>query len=99
LSTVGVRAVTPIVDGVRARSRIGWQHALDDIYPQSVLRFASGGVPFNVIGTPLSRDAAAVALDLAWTPANRVTITSGYSGVIGKRGDDSTFRIMAALAF
>ena len=32
-------------------------------------------------------------------PIERLTITSGYAGMIGGRGDDSTFRIMAALAF
>jgi len=99
LSTVGVRGVTPIVDGLSARSRIGWQHALNDPYPDATLRFASGTTPFTVIGAPLSRDAAAVAIDLAWTPIERLTITSGYAGMIGGRGDDSTFRIMAALAF
>ena len=94
-----MRGQTPIVEGLSARSRIGWQHVLDRTDPQSTLRFASGNVPFAVAGAPLSRDAAAVALDLAWTPTQRLTITSGYSGVIGGRSDDSIFRIMGSLAF
>ncbi|MFS0735749.1 hypothetical protein ABC347_01750 [Sphingomonas sp. 1P06PA] len=34
-----------------------------------------------------------------WTPTQALTITGGYSGVLGGRGDDSIFRIMASLAF
>ncbi|WP_375427281.1 autotransporter domain-containing protein [uncultured Sphingomonas sp.] len=99
LSTAGFRARTPIVDGLSARSRLGWQHVFDDAYPRSSLRFISGTRPFLVNGAPLSRDAAAVAVDLAWTLANRLTVTSGYSGVIGDKSDDSVFRVMASLAF
>ena len=99
IATLGIRGQTPIVDGLSARSRIGWQHALDRVYPQSTVRFVSGSVPFSVIGAPLSRDAAAVALDLAWTPNERLTITSGYSGIVGGRSDDSIFRIIGSLAF
>lgn len=99
LTTIGVRGQTPIVRGLSARSRIGWQHVLGDARPQAVLQFAGGSVPFAVSGAPLSRDSAAVALDLAWQPVERLTITSGYSGSIGGAGDDSRLRISLAFGF
>ncbi|MET0375365.1 MAG: autotransporter domain-containing protein, partial [Rhizorhabdus sp.] len=60
LSTLGIRGQTPIVEGLSARSRIGWQHAFGDARPDARLRFAGAGVPFAVTGTTLSRDAALV---------------------------------------
>ncbi len=96
LTTLGVRGQTPIAEGLSARSRIGWQHALGDVAPTSRVRFA-GGQTFQVSGAPLSRDAALVSLDLAWQPAERLTITSGYSGSIGGASEDNRLRIMVSL--
>lgn len=99
LSTLGIRGQTPIVEGLSARSRIGWQHAFGDASRDARLRFAGASVPFSVSGTTLSRDAAVVALDLAWMPVEAITVTSGYSGSIGDRGDDNVFRIALAVGF
>ncbi|MEG3083745.1 autotransporter domain-containing protein [Sphingomonas sp. PB2P12] len=97
LTTLGIRGQTPITEGLSARSRIGWQHALDDVAPRSLVQFASGGQAFQVSGAPLSRDAALVSLDLAWQPAERLTITSGYSGSIGGASEDNRFRVTLSL--
>ncbi len=99
LSTLGIRGQTPIVEGLSARSRIGWQHAFGDASPDARLRFAGASVPFSMSGATLSRDAAVVALDLAWMPVEAITVTSGYSGSIGDRGDDNVFRIALAVGF
>lgn len=99
LSTLGIRGQTPIAEGLSARSRIGWQHAFGDASPEARLSFVGNSVPFSVTGTTLSRNAAVVALDLAWMPTQAITITSGYSGSIGDRGDDSVFRIALAFGF
>lgn len=92
-----MRGQTPIAQGLSARSRIGWQHALGDVTPRSLVRFAGGGQTFQVSGAPLSRDAALVSLDLAWQPVERLTITSGYSGSIGGASEDNRLRIMVSL--
>ncbi len=99
LSTLGIRGQTPIIEGLSAGSRIGWQHAFGDASADARSRFAGASVPFVVTGTTLSRDAAVVALDLAWMPTQAITVTSGYSGSIGDRGDDSVFRIALAFGF
>jgi subtilase-type serine protease len=98
-STVGVRSATPITNGLQARARVGWQHGFDDMVPNATLRFANGAVPFSVRGAPLSKDAAAVSLDLIWTPTDRFSISSGYSGLIGGRSDDSAGRITVSFGF
>ena len=97
LTTLGMRGQTPIAQGLSARLRIGWQHALGDVTPRSLVRFAGGGQTFQVSGAPLSRDAALVSLDLAWQPVERLTITSGYSGSIGGASEDNRLRIMVSL--
>ncbi|RDE07189.1 autotransporter outer membrane beta-barrel domain-containing protein [Sphingomonas aracearum] len=99
LSTLGIRGETPITEGISARSRLGWRHVLGDVRPETDLRFSNGAVPFAVTGTPLSRDAAVVSLDLAWSPSENFTLTSGYSGAIGGRDDDNTLRVMLSLGF
>lgn len=97
LTTLGMRGQTPIAEGLSARSRIGWQHALGDITPSSLVRFAGNSQTFQVSGAPLSRDAALVLLDLAWQPVERLTITSGYSGSIGGASEDNRLRVMVSL--
>ena len=97
LTTLGMRGQTPIAEGLSARSRIGWQHALGDVTPSSLVRFAGSSQTFQVSGAPLSRDAALVSLDLAWQPVERLTITSGYSGSIGGVSEDNRLRVMVSL--
>jgi autotransporter-associated beta strand protein len=99
LGTLGLRGQTPITEGLSARSRIGWQRSLDDRRPGSVLQFAAGGSEFAVTGTPLSRDAALLALDLAWQPTERVSITAGYSGLLGDAGSDNRGLVMLSVSF
>ena len=99
LSTVGLRAQTPITDGLSARTRLGWEHGFGDLNPTGRLSFAGSAVPFTVAGAPLSRDAAVASIDLAWQPSDRLTITSGYSGTLGGNGNDNTVRLTAALRF
>lgn len=99
LSNLGLRASTPIVAGVGARGSASWQRVLGDTRPDADLRFAGGSVPFRVTGTGLSRNAVALSLDLAWTPRSNVTLTAGYAGTIGGRGDDSSLRAGIAVGF
>jgi outer membrane autotransporter protein len=98
-SLVGVKLATPITEGLRAHARLGWQHGFNDLRPDTLMRFSAGTVPFDILGAPLSKDSAAVTIDLAWQPRPNLTITSGYSGWIGGQSDDSSVHIAIAIGF
>ncbi|KQS03518.1 hypothetical protein ASG11_03985 [Sphingomonas sp. Leaf357] len=99
MSNLGVRADTPLVGGLSARTQLGWQHVLGIAQPRSTLQFVGGQLPFTVVGATLSRDSAAVSLDLEWRPVETFSIIAGYSGAIGSNGHDSRFRLTAAIGF
>ncbi|RVT43830.1 autotransporter domain-containing protein [Sphingobium algorifonticola] len=99
LGTLGLRGQTPVAQGLSARTRIGWQRTFGDRSPSAALRFAAAGPQFEVSGTPLSRNAALVGLDLTWQPSDRVVVTTGYSGNIGDAGSDNRFRATLSIGF
>lgn len=98
-ASAGLRGTTPIVEGLQARARLAWQHGFDNMVPAARLNFVSGTVPFTVRGASLSKDAANLALDLAWQPVERLTVTSGFAGSIGGSGDDGVFRVGLSFGF
>ncbi|WP_017672090.1 autotransporter outer membrane beta-barrel domain-containing protein [Blastomonas sp. AAP53] len=99
LSTVGLHLHTPVAATLSARSRIGWEHAFSSLNPTSRVQLAGSAVPFTVAGAPLSRDAALASIELVWQPTDRLTISSGYAGILGSNGDDSTLRLAGSLRF
>jgi len=99
LTSAGVRGETPITNGMSARSRLAWQHVIDEGRPDATMQFVSGSLPFTVTGARLSRDTALLAIDVEWRPIRNLAITSGYSGAIGGNGNDSSFRLMGSLSF
>ncbi len=98
-TSAGLRFDTPIVDGLSARGVGAWQRRVEGVAPSSVARFATGGGTFDIAGVPLSRDAVAAGIDLVWAPVANIRVTSSYAGMIGSRGDDSTFRLSASIGF
>ncbi len=100
LSNLGLRADTPFVNGLSARTHLGWRHVIGDARPNATLQFAGASLPFTVTGAGLSRDSALLALDLEWKPVKQISIVAGYSGAIGSNGaDDSRLRLTASLGF
>ncbi|WP_448663697.1 autotransporter domain-containing protein [Sphingomonas sp. CJ20] len=96
---LGVRAETPIVEGLRARANAGWLRRVDGAEPRLRQAFVAGGAGFEVGGAPLSRNAGAAGIDLVWSPSPNVRIVSGYNGRIGSKSDDSSFRVAANIGF
>ena len=100
LSNLGLRADTPIVNGISARTQLGWRHIIGDARPSATLQFAGSTLPFTVTGAGLSRDSATMALDLEWKPVDRLSIIAGYAGAIGGNGaEDNRLRLSASLSF
>jgi len=98
-SLVGLKLTTPITEGLRAHARLGWQHGFNDLHPDALMRFSAGAVPFDILGAPLSKDAATATVELAWQPLPNLTVTSGYSGWIGGQSDDSSLHIAVSIGF
>jgi uncharacterized protein with beta-barrel porin domain len=96
---LGLRAETPIVEGLSARANVAWLRRVDGDAPSLNLGFAGATSGFEVNGVSLSRDAASAGIDLVWSPSANVRIVSGYNGRIGSRGDDSSFRVAASIGF
>jgi outer membrane autotransporter protein len=100
LADVGIRADTSIVDGVRARTQLGWRRVIGDVRPNATLAFAGTDAPFTVAGAGLSRDSATMVLDIEWKPVERLSIVAGYSGSIGGNGaDDNRLQLTASFGF
>ncbi len=98
-ASAGLRFDTPIVEGVSARGVTAWQRRVSGVAPIGAARFAAGASTFDIAGVPLSRDAMTAGIDLVWAPTANIHVTSGYAGLIGSRGTDSTFRLTASIGF
>ncbi len=98
-ASAGLRFDTPIVEGVSARGVTAWQRRVSGVAPIGAARFAAGASTFDITGVPLSRDAMTAGIDLVWAPTANIHVTSGYAGLIGSRGTDSTFRLTASIGF
>lgn len=98
-ASAGFRFDTPIVEGLSARGVSAWQRRVDGAAPTSMARFSAGTSTFDIAGVPLSRDAMTAGLDLVWAPSATIRVTSGYAGLIGNRGTDSTFKLTASIGF
>ncbi|MBI1181650.1 MAG: autotransporter domain-containing protein [Alphaproteobacteria bacterium] len=85
-SQLGLRFDTPVGTGLRACGSVAWQHGFSDLWSQAVLAFQAGGPSFEINGTSLSRDAAAVSLGLVWEPSPNVHVSLSYDGEIGDNG-------------
>jgi outer membrane autotransporter protein len=96
---LGFRAETPIIEGLSARGNAAWLRRVDGTATGLRAAFAGGTAAFDVVGVPLSRDAATAGIDLVWSPSANIRIVSGYEGRIGSKGDDSSFRVAASIGF
>ncbi|UUL83808.1 autotransporter domain-containing protein [Sphingomonas qomolangmaensis] len=98
-ASAGLRFDTPIVDGLSARGVTAWQRRIDGDAPSGAARFTAGTSTFDIAGVPLSRDAVNAGIDIVWAPTPNIRVTSGYAGLIGTRGTDSTFKLTASIGF
>ncbi|WP_180901139.1 autotransporter outer membrane beta-barrel domain-containing protein [Martelella soudanensis] len=86
LSTIGLRFARVFAigeGGLRANATIGWQHAFGDLDPGVSLAFAESGAGFTVLGAPIARDAAVLALGFDFALTQRASLSLGYNGRIG----------------
>ena len=89
LSTLGLRAETPVTGPLAVRASAAWEHGFGDVTPESTLRFAGNGAsPFRIAGAAVGRDAAAVDFALMWRPTERMRFTLSYSGQLGANVQD-----------
>lgn len=86
-STLGLRLETPAAGPVTVRGSIGWNRAWGDLDPVGVHAFP-GGAPFTILGAAGSRDSALARFDAQMRLSSNVTLSVGYDGVLGSRGDD-----------
>ncbi len=98
-ASAGLRFDTPIVAGLSARGVTSWQRRIEGVAPTGAARFSAGASTFDIAGVPLSRDAMTAGIDVVWAPTATIRVSSGYAGLIGSRGTDSTVKLTASIGF
>jgi outer membrane autotransporter protein len=98
-SQLGVRFDTGLGESLSARGSLAWQHGFGDLASTAHLGFNAGGPDFDVFGTALSRNAAALSLALVWTASANVEVSLGYDGEIGTSGDSHMGRAVVSFGF
>lgn len=85
-STVGVRETAALYSNekttVDERLFIGWRHAYSDINPLSLFGFASGSLPFLILGVPIAQNAAIVdaGLEFKLKTTRHLSLRLSYIG-------------------
>ncbi len=69
-----------------------WEHAIGAVTPEATLALASTGIPFDVQGAPLARDAAIIEVgaNLHFLPQASVGIS--YSGQLASSANDQSVK-------
>ena len=100
-TTLGLHAQTTFDMGqnaARLRGTLGWRHAYGDVNPETTMSF-DGSQPFTVAGTPLSRDAAVVALGVDMAMSKTATLGLAYSGQFGNGNQQNTGTVNVSWRF
>ncbi len=100
-TTLGLHAQTTFDMGqnaARLRGTLGWRHAYGDVNPETTMSF-DGSQPFTVAGTPLSRDAAVVALGVDMAMSKSATLGLAYSGQYGNGNKQNTGTVNVSWRF
>jgi outer membrane autotransporter protein len=81
----GDMALSPRLD-------LGWQHALAGITRSQTVSYANAATSFTVLGTPLSKDAAALQAGFDLKLAPSATLSVSYDGSFSPTVENHTFR-------
>ncbi|HUD53132.1 autotransporter outer membrane beta-barrel domain-containing protein [Parvibaculum sp.] len=98
VSTLGLRAATPLAGPLDLSAMAGWQHTGGTLAPESRMNFTSGS-SFTVAGVPLARDAAVAELDLGYKLSDVVSISATYSGLLADDAQSHTLSANVSLTF
>src|SRR5215831_3686099 len=74
------------------RASLAWQHAFGTVTPTTALTFQNTGVPFDILGAPIARDAALVEAggDLQLGPQTKVGVA--YVGQLANNARDHSVK-------
>ena len=101
-TTLGLRASTSFRLGeatVTAKGTLGWRHALGDVTPDAMMRFAGGGDAFSIGGVPIARDAAVVEAGLDFNLSPNAVLGISYGGQFGSGRTDQSVRASLSVKF
>lgn len=73
------------------RGTLGWRHAFNDVTPGSTFAF-SGGVPFNISGIAIARDAAVVEAGMDVAIGAGATLGISYTGQYANSARDHSIK-------
>ncbi|WP_404333834.1 autotransporter-associated beta strand repeat-containing protein [Sphingomonas sp. MMS12-HWE2-04] len=99
LSNIGVRFETALAGAFSVGGRLGWEHVWGDLYPVSSMTLAGTAGSFDVLGAPLSRNTAAVALNGVLRLSGTMTASLGYEGRIGSSSQSNAVKGAISLRF
>ncbi|MDV3459202.1 autotransporter-associated beta strand repeat-containing protein [Sphingomonas sp. HF-S4] len=99
LSNIGVRFETALAGAFSVGGKLGWEHAWGDLYPVSSMTLAGTTGSFDVLGAPLSRNTAAVALNGVLRLSETMTASFGYEGRIGSSNQSNAVKGAISLRF
>lgn len=100
-TTLGLRATMPLASyrgDATLSGVVGWRHAFGDVTPEADLAFA-GGLPFEIAGTPIARDALALEAAIAMRLGEQAGLGLAYSGQIADGAEDHSLTARFVIDF
>ncbi|MEP2581004.1 MAG: autotransporter domain-containing protein, partial [Roseibium sp.] len=103
ITSLGLRAEQQVAAGdtftATLTGSLAWQHAFGDLDATSIMRFDSGGDPFEISGLPLDSDAALIQAGLNLDFGKNINLTAGYNGNLGINARNHAFSARMAARF
>lgn len=78
---------------------VAWQHASGDTDTTSKQRFVTGGDAFDVMGTPIAKNAGVGTFGLRYMPTATVTVEASWQGQFASAAKDQAGRLSVNWAF
>jgi outer membrane autotransporter protein len=84
LSAVGLRAAVKVGENIDLNAEAAWRHIFGSEDPKTDLSFLSGSRKFTAAGLGLDRNEAILGLSLGARLSNRIKLSAGYNGALGR---------------
>ncbi|WP_165814672.1 autotransporter domain-containing protein [Labrenzia sp. 011] len=103
ITSLGLRTERQVAAGdtftATLTGSLAWQHAFGDRDATSIMRFDSGGDPFEITGLPLDSDTVLIQAGIDLDFGQNINLTAGYNGDLGINAQNHAFSARMAARF
>lgn len=88
-TTLGLHGTAAPTPRLTIRGTLGWQHAMGDVTPVATLAFAPGGMPFDLAGAPIARNALVAEASFNYAVSAHASLGLAWTGQIANHNHDN----------